>query len=166
MTTSPQTYRPAQIILHWVVFAAIWVQWLFNEPIKRTVEALQTGATPADGDMTMALVHVSFGSTILLAVLARLYLRYRYGTPEHAPGTPKMQAKIAEWMHRALYTTLICMVITGGLTWNGVADLGYVHWLLNILLFVLITTHAIAALFNQFVRKDGTMRRMLSSQPR
>lgn len=47
------------------------------------------------------------------------------------------------------------------MTWNGVADLGYVHWLLNIVLFALITTHAAAALFNQFVRKDGTLARMI-----
>ncbi len=161
MTDTPTSYRRAQIILHWVVFAAIWVQWLFNEPMKRTIEAMQTGATPADGDMTMALVHVGFGSTILLAVLARLYLRYRYGAPGHAPGTSPTQAKIATIVHWSLYGTLIAMVITGGMTWNGVADLGYVHWFLNIVLFGLITAHAAAALFNQFVRKDGTLARMI-----
>lgn len=164
MTTPPAAYRPAQIILHWVVFAAIWVQWLFNEPMKRTIEAMQTGAATADGDMTMALVHVSFGSTIFLAVLARLYLRYRYGAPGHAPGTSPAQAKIATIVHWSLYGTLIAMVITGGMTWNGVADLGYVHWLLNIVLFGLITTHAAAAIFNQFVRKDGTLRRMIPAR--
>ncbi len=161
MTNTPTSYRTAQIILHWVVFGAIWVQWLFNEPMKRTIEAMQTGTTPADGDMTMALVHVSFGSTILLAVLARLYLRYRYGAPGHAPGTSPMQAKIATVVHWSLYGTLIAMVITGGMTWNGVADLGYVHWLLNLVLFALITAHAAAAIFNQFVRKDGTLARMI-----
>lgn len=161
MTNAPTSYRPAQIILHWVVFAAIWVQWLFNEPMKRTIEAMQTGATPADGDMTMALVHVGFGSTILLAVLARLYLRNRYGAPGHTPGTSETQAKIATLVHWSLYGTLIAMVITGGMTWNGVADLGYVHWLLNIVLFGLITAHAAAAIFNQFVRKDGTLARMI-----
>ncbi len=161
MTTPPTAYRPAQIVLHWVVFAAIWVQWLFNEPMKRTLEAMQTGAAPADGDMTMAWVHVGFGSTIFLAVMARLYLRYRYGAPGHAPGTSPMQAKIATTVHGALYSALIGMVITGGMTWNGVADLGDVHWLLNLVLFGLITVHAGAALFNQFVRKDGTLARMI-----
>ena len=161
MTNAPTSYRRAQIILHWVVFAAIWVQWLFNEPMKRTIEAMQTGAIPADGDMTMALAHVGFGSTILLAVLARLFLRYRFGAPGHAPGTSPMQAKIATLVHWSLYGTLIAMVVTGGMTWNGVADLGYVHWLLNIVLFGLITAHAAAAIFNQFVRKDGTLARMI-----
>lgn len=164
MTDTPTSYRSSQIILHWVVFAAIWVQWLFNDPMKRTIEAMQTGAAPADGDMTMAWVHVGFGSTILLAVLARLYLRFRYGTPGHAPGTSPMQARIATAVHWSLYGTLIAMVITGGMTWNGVADLGYVHWILNIVLFGLITAHAAAAIFNQFVRKDGTLRRMMPAR--
>lgn len=114
MTSAPTSYRTAQIILHWVVFAAIWVQWLFNEPMKRTIEAIQTGSTPVDGDMTMALVHVGFGSTNLLAVLARLFLRYRFGAPGHAPGTSPMQAKIATGIHWSLYATLIAMVISGG----------------------------------------------------
>lgn len=161
MTDTPASYRRAQIILHWVVFAAIWVQWLFNEPMKRTIEAMQTGATPADDDMAMAWVHVGVGSTILLAVLARLYLRFRYGTPGNAPGTSAMQAKIATGVHWALYGTLIAMVITGGMTRIGFADLGYVHWLLNLLLFGLITAHAAAAIFNQYVRKDGTLARMM-----
>ena len=72
-----------------------------------------------------------------------------------------MQAKIATGVHWSLYGTLIAMVITGGMTWNGDADLGYVHWLLNIVLFGLITAHAAAAMFNQFVRKDGTLARMI-----
>ena len=94
-------------------------------------------------------------------MLARLYLRNRYGAPGHAPGTSETQAKIATLVHWSLYGTLIAMVITGGMTWNGVADLGYVHWLLNIVLFGLITAHAAAAIFNQFVRKDGTLARMI-----
>lgn len=161
MAPQLQTYRPAQIALHWFVFAAIWVQWLFNEPIKRTLGAIQTGATPEDNDVTMAWVHVGFGSAVFLAVLARLYLRYRHGAPGHAPGTSPMQGRVASIVHWSLYATLICMVITGGITWNGVANLGYVHWLLNIVLFALITVHAAAALYNQFVRKDGTLRRMV-----
>ncbi|MEN8831044.1 MAG: cytochrome b/b6 domain-containing protein [Pacificibacter sp.] len=161
MTVSPQAYHPAQKILHWVVVLGILAQWSLNEPIVRVIEAMQTGGTPVDGDMTMALVHVSIGSAIFLSVLARLVLRMRHGVPDHALGTPEMQAQIATWMHRALYATLIAMVITGGMTWNGVAPLGDLHFYFNILLFALALAHAAAALFNQFVRKDGTLRRMM-----
>ena len=53
------------------------------------------------------------------------------------------------------------MGVRGGLTWNGIAPLGDLHFAINILLFVLALAHAGAALFNQFVRKDGTLRRVL-----
>ncbi|UWQ96751.1 cytochrome b/b6 domain-containing protein [Rhodobacteraceae bacterium M385] len=161
MDLSSQTYRPSQIALHWVVVLGILVQWIANEQIVRVVEAMQTGVTPVSADVTMAWVHVSVGSLIFLAVLARLFLRYRYGVPGHAPGTPKAQALIATWMHRALYAALFGMVITGGLTWNGVAPLGGIHFGLNNVLFGLAALHGAAAVFNQFIRKDGTLRRMI-----
>ncbi|WP_211753554.1 hypothetical protein [Pacificibacter marinus] len=50
--------------------------------------------------------------------MARLYLRYHYGAPGHAPGTFPMQDKIATIVHWSLYGTMIGMVITGGMTWN------------------------------------------------
>jgi len=164
MANAPQTYRPAQIILHWVVVLGILVQWAFNEQMVRVVAAIQKGTTPAAGDVTLAWMHVGVGSAIFFAVLARLYLRYRFGVPDHVPGTPELQARIATWMHRALYATLFAMVITGGLTWNGVAPLGDLHFFFNVVLFALALAHAGAALFNQFVRKDGTMRRMMLSR--
>ena len=124
MTTPPQFYSPAQIILHWVVVLSILLQWTFNEQMVRVVEAMDTGVTPVGSDDVMVWVHVGVVSTILFAVLAQLYMRYLFGTPDHAPGTPEIQAKIAIWMHRALYVTLLGMVITVGLTWNRVASLG------------------------------------------
>lgn len=161
MTSSAKAYHPAQIILHWFVVLGILVQWIFNEQIIRTVATIQTGGTPANSDMIMAWVHVGTGSMILLAVIARLALLYRFSKPDHAAGTPKVQAAIATWTHRALYATLFAMVITGGLKWNGVAAVGDLHFYFNILLFALAAAHALAALYNQFVRKDGTMNRMM-----
>lgn len=166
MTTKPQTYRPAQIILHWVVVLGIIVQWAAHDQMVRVVDAVQSGGTPVDGDVTMAWLHVGVGSAIMLAVLVRLYLRGRYGVPDHAPGTSEGQAKLANWMHRALYATLFGMVITGSLTWSGTFPLGDLHFFINVLLFALALGHAVAALFNQFVRKDGTMRRMMLSRLR
>lgn len=166
MTPAPSNYRPAQIILHWVVVLGIVFQWIFNEQMARVVEARQTGDALVSGDLTMAWVHASVGMIILLSVLARLFLRMRYGVPAHAPGTSDAQATIATWMHRTLYATLFAMVITGSLTWNEIAPLGTLHFYFNTLLFFLALGHAGAALFNQFVRKDGTMRRMMLSRPK
>lgn len=163
MTNAPAQYRPAQIILHWVVVLGILVQWLFNGPIVSVIEARQTGAELDGSATTMAWFHVSVGSIILIAVIARLYLRKRYGVPDHAPGTSDIQAKIASGVHWSLYGLLLAMVLTGMLTWNGIAPLGSAHFVINTLIFFVALLHVAAALFNQFVRKDGTLRRMMLS---
>jgi cytochrome b561 len=161
MTEAPATYRPAQIWLHWIVVIGVILQIGFNSAIVAVVDAREAGQAAADGDMTWAMVHVSIGFVILLAVLARLYLRFRHGVPGHAPGTSPAQAKVATIMHNALYGLLIAMVITGMLTWNEIAPLGGLHFALSTALFFAAIAHGLAAIFNQFVRKDGTLARMI-----
>lgn len=163
-TVAPEAYRPAQIVLHWVVVLGFLMQLAIHEPIVRVTEALATGATPVDADTILAWVHVSVGSTILLAVLARLYLRFKYGAPGHVPGTPPMQAKLASIVHWSMYVLLLGLALTGMLTWNGIAPLGDVHFYLMVTLFFIVLSHAGAAIYNQFVRKDGTLRRMIPSR--
>ncbi|MFK7993074.1 MAG: cytochrome b [Granulosicoccus sp.] len=166
MTTRavPDRYRPAQIILHWVVVVGVITQIAIHESIVRFTDALATGTTPGSTDTVLAWMHVSVGSTILLAVLARLYLRFRYGAPGHAPGTPPMQARMADFVHRLLYVLLLGMALTGMLTWNGIAPLGDLHFYINVVLFFVVLGHAGAAIYNQLVRKDGTLRRMWPSR--
>lgn len=160
MSTTPDAYRPAQIWLHWIVVAGVILQIGFNEAIVAVIDARQAGQSPAATDMTWAWFHVGIGSVILLAVIARLVLRFRYGVPRHAPGTPAMQARIATLMHNSLYGLLLAMVVTGMLTWNEIAPLGGLHFALSTALFFAAIAHGLAAIFNQFVRKDGTLARM------
>lgn len=162
--TAPTQYRPAQIVLHWVVVLGILLQFGLNEQVVRVNEAQRAGLAPQAGDVTLAWMHVSVGSLILLAVLARLFMRYKFGAPGHAPGTPPMQARIATTVHWSLYGLLLVLVLTGMLTWNGIAPLGGLHFYLGTALFFLIIAHAGAALYNQFVRRDGTLRRMMPSR--
>ncbi|MBL9050939.1 MAG: cytochrome b [Tabrizicola sp.] len=161
MTTSPTAYRPAQIWLHWIVVIGVILQIGFNEAIVAVVEAREAGQPATDADMTWAMFHVSIGFVILLAVIARLYLRFRHGVPGHAPGTSPAQARIASVMHNALYGLLLAMVVTGMLTWNEIAPLGGLHFALSTALFFAALAHGLAAIFNQFVRKDGTLARMI-----
>lgn len=158
--TAPQTYRPAQIWLHWVVVLGVILQIALHEPIVRVVAARGEGRAADASDVTLAWVHVSVGSVILLAVIARLILRWRHGAPDHAPGMSEMQARLAGGMHSALYALLFAMVITGMLTWNEIAPLGRIHFAINIALFFAALVHAAAAICNQIVRKDGTLARM------
>lgn len=161
MSDTPTAYRPAQIWLHWIVVIGVILQIGFNSAIVAVVDAREAGQAPADADMTWAWFHVSIGFVILLAVIARLVLRFRHGVPGHAPGTSAAQAKVATVMHNALYGLLAAMVVTGMLTWNEIAPLGGVHFALSTALFFAALAHGLAALFNQFVRKDGTLARMI-----
>lgn len=160
MTTPPAAYRPAQIWLHWIVVIGVILQIGFNSAIVAVVDAREAGQAPAAADMSWAWVHVGIGSVILLAVIARLVLRFRHGVPGHAPGTSVMQAHIASLMHNALYALLLAMVVTGMLTWNEIAPLGGLHFALGTALFFAALAHGAAAIFNQIVRKDGTLARM------
>ena len=155
------TYRPAQIWLHWIVVIGVILQIGFNEAIVAVVEAREAGQVPAADDMTWAWFHVGIGSVILLSAIARLVLRFRHGVPGYAPGTSTMQAHIASIMHNALYGLLLAMVVTGMLTWNEIAPLGGLHFALSTALFFAALAHGLAAIFNQFVRRDGTLARMV-----
>ena len=161
MTTTPATYRRSQIWLHWIVVIGVILQIGFNSAIVAVVDARESGQAATDADMTWAMVHVSIGFVILLAVIARHYLRFSHGVPAHAPGTSTAQAMVATVMHNALYGLLIAMVITGMLTWNEIAPLGGLHFALSTALFFAAIAHGLAAIFNQFVRKDGTLARMI-----
>lgn len=162
MTSStPQAYRPAQIALHWFVMVGIVVQIAIHEPMVRETTAQFAGLAPDPADTTLAMMHGLLGTLIFVAVLVRLWLRYRYGVPGHAEGTTSAQALIAGLVHHALYLCLLGMGITGMVTRSGVANLGDLHFVINIAMVTLILLHAGAALFNQFVRKDGTLARMI-----
>lgn len=158
--TRPAAYRPSQILLHWFVLIGIVVQIAIHEPMVRQTEAVAAGLQPDPADSLLATAHATLGTAILVAVLARLWLRFRYGAPGHAPGTSPAQASAAGFVHAALYALLLGMAATGMITNAGVADLGDVHFAINVTMILLVVLHAGAALYNQFVRKDGTLARM------
>jgi superoxide oxidase len=159
-TNTTARYHPAQIILHWIVVIAIVLQIVFHESIVSVSAAVRDGKNPSPQDINFAWLHLIVGSIIFFAVIARLYLRFKNGVPAPSPKTSTTQAKIAHTVHWLLYALLLAMVITGGLTWNGVAALGGLHGAINIILFFLAVGHALAAVINHFVRKDGTLHRM------
>lgn len=159
-------YRPAQIVLHWFVVVGVVVQIAIHEPMVRETTAQYAGVAPDPSDTTLAMMHGLIGTLIFLAVLVRLWLRFRYGVPGHARGTSSIQALIAGVVHNALYACLLGMGITGMITRSVLANLGDLHFIINVALFVLILLHAGAALFNQLVRKDGTLARMIPALKR
>ncbi|MCZ4347033.1 cytochrome b/b6 domain-containing protein [Devosia neptuniae] len=161
MVKHVSNYSKAQIALHWVVVLGVIFQIAFHEFIVEAMQAFERGESVGTLGTVMAYAHVASGSLIFLAVVTRIVLRIRRGVPDHAPSTPALAARLSSLMHNGLYAVLLAMVVTGGMTFNAVADLGRVHWALNIALVVMIAGHVAAALWNQYVRKDGTLARMI-----
>lgn len=92
----------------------------------------------------------------------RLWLRRQRGVPQAPLGQSPLQRRIAQITHGLLYAPLIVAPVSGLLAWfgaNGAAAL--VHKLFKPALILLIALHAGAALYHQFVVKDGLIRRMM-----
>jgi superoxide oxidase len=161
MTKQAVSYRPAQIALHWLVMFGVIVQVAIHEPIVRETMAYYTGTAPNPSDATLAMTHGLLGTLVFLAVMARLWLRFRSGVPGHAPGISYTQAFIATFVHNVLYALLVLVSITGMITRSGAANLGNLHFYFNAAMVLLVVLHAGAAIYNQYVRNDGTLARML-----
>jgi cytochrome b561 len=128
--------------------------------------------------------HKWVGVTIFLVVLLRLGWRLVNPVPQQPSGMPRWQQRLAGSSHAALYAILIVMPITGWIMSSAlnlpVVYLGLVHipspfgvdralgetmktvhLSLAVALLVLVTIHALAALYHHIVLRDDVMRRML-----
>ena len=152
MTTLTTAYRPAQIWLHWITVFGVIFQIAFHDAIVAVIDARQAGQTPTDSDMTSAMVHVSVGSIILLAVIARLYLRWRYGAPGHAAAAIAPHAMVANIMHKALYGLPFAMLVPGILPWNHIPPFGDGSSGLTLLPFFTSSSRGVSAPLHLFFR--------------
>ena len=128
--------------------------------------------------------HKWVGVTIFLLVLLRLAWRLVNPVPEPPQSTPPWQRRASTLSHAALYAILIVMPVTGWIMSSAlnlpVVYLGLVHipspfgvdralgeamkivhLSLAIALLLLVTVHALAALYHHFILRDDVLRRML-----
>ena len=128
--------------------------------------------------------HKWVGVTIFFLVLLRLGWRLANPVPQQPSGTPRWQHRLAGLSHAALYAILIVMPVTGWIMSSAlnlpVVYLGLVHipspfgvdralgetmkavhLSLAVALLVLVTIHALAALYHHLVLRDDVLRRML-----
>lgn len=156
---SPRGYSTTQIALHWAVVVLFAAQFLFSDGMEKSWRAYEHGeAVPAGSG---PLVHVIPGILILIFALWRLALRLTRGVPE-APAGPAVQRLAGEVVHWALYAVMIALPLSGMAAWfGGVLAAGEVHQTLKMLAIVLVVLHVAAALYHQYVVKDGLIRRMM-----
>jgi len=168
-----------QIGLHWTIAALVL---LVQVPAGITMVSVEPGTVQNIGYN----IHKTNGIVIFLLAVVRLGWRWSHPVPVLPADLPDWQAKAARTTHALLYLVLFLMPITGFLyTAMGgfpvpffmlydlarfvpenkpVADLfKYAHLTLQWVLYLTVALHVGGALQHHLVRKDGVLRRMLSS---
>jgi cytochrome b561 len=127
-------------------------------------------------------VHALCGLALLILTLGRFAWRVRHTPPALPEGTGELSRRLSAPVHLALYLLLVVTPILGVVTfiWHGRAfDLGLfridfhvksnkaifhptedIHGYLAYAVFALVGVHVLAALWHQFVLRDGLLRRM------
>ena len=154
-------YSTLQIALHWVIAALVAFQLLFGEGMTNVRDAAEEGATPSSVDFAVSIGHYWFGIAILALVLVRLGVRLTQGVPPRPVATPTWMDWAARLVHWAFYLMLFAMPVLGLLTVYVSDTFGDIHKLGKPVFLALIAVHVLAALYHQFIRKDGTLRRIL-----
>ena len=169
-------YHPASIFFHWLVallvvaaFAVIELKGQFPK-----------GSEPRE---LCKSIHGVIGQLIFIAMALRLMVRFTYGVPE--PTNPKTAfVSLAKGMHWLLYALLLISPIFGllyfqyggkeihffGLVWPQFVTpnpemkkaVEGIHEFMGNTLYFLIGIHALAGLWQHYVIKDDTLRRMLN----
>jgi superoxide oxidase len=169
-------YHPASIFLHWFVFLLIIAAFIAIE-LKGQ---FPKGSEPRELCKT---IHGVIGQLIFIAMAIRLIIRFTCGVPK--PMNPKpIITTLATTMHWLLYALLLISPIFGmlyfqyagkeihffGLVWPQLLTpnpeskklVEGIHELLGNSLYFLIGIHALAGLWQHYILKDDTLRRMLN----
>ncbi len=159
--TVPTGYSRVQIGLHWAIAGLIVANYILSDEIPglfdRMIEAGAQGGTLVGGGL-----HVWIGVAVLVLALGRLGVRLINGAPEAPAGTPDMLDRAGRYGHLALYALMIAVPVFGAMAWFlGIENMGDIHVLAMNAMMILALVHAAAALYHQYVRRDGLLLRMV-----
>jgi len=173
-----QAWGPVARVLHWLIALMIVGQfstgWLAeNEPNR-------------EAGYVLIRNHFQFGVVLTGLILMRVLWRLSHRPPEPPPGEPRWRELTARAVHGMIYLALITLPVAGYIVWVHMkADMDvfglftvptlftppvederlragawYVHYFAGWTLIGLVALHVAAALFHQFVLRDGLIRRM------
>lgn len=172
MKSSQAKYGWIAITLHWIVAILIIAQLISG--------FRATGLTDNDAKIGILAIHVMVGMIILLLMILRLgWWTFVDTKPASPPDDPAWQTASAKAVHYLFYIVIFGMVACGiglvvlsgarpiisGETTGTLPNFqDYLprapHGLGARLLLLLILAHAGAALYHQFIKKDGLLWRM------
>ena len=173
---SSSRYHPISIFLHWLVFILIIAAFI-------TIELKGQYPKGSDARELCKSIHGVFGQLIFIAMAIRLLMRFKHGVPKPTNPMP-LVASLAKTMHWLLYALLLIAPVFGilyfqyagkpihffGLVWPQFVTPNVemkklvegIHEFMGNSLYILIGIHALAGLWQHYIIKDDTLRRMLN----
>ena len=166
-------YHKALVVLHWMLAVLLLLALGMGSFVLST--------TPNSAPEKIAALqgHMIVGGLILLLTLTRLGVRLKTAHPPPATTGHPLLDKLAPLTHWVLYVLVLLMAGSGvamsvlaglpAIVFGGVGSLPVdfnslppraVHGLVAKLLMLAIAMHVAAALYHQFVRRDGLLARM------
>jgi cytochrome b561 len=166
-------YNTTMVVLHWLLAIFILGAIFFGAFVLDEMESTHPQK------ILLLKTHIIIGVGILLLTLLRLFVRYTTAQPAPLVSDKPLADKLAKGLHHLLYLLTLLTVLSGltlalaanlpAVLLNHVGELpgDYEDFLAheahdifaNLLLFTILL-HAAAALFHQFILKDGLLSRM------
>lgn len=170
---NPVRYGSAAMAFHWTMAALVVVVGVLG---------LLHDSWPRGTQSFWINIHAVLGLLVWALLMARFWWRIRHPPPSLPAHTGALAQRLSRPAHLLLYMLLFVIPIFGIVTfiWHGrVFDFGLfkvdfgiaknraifnptedIHGYLAYTLFTLIGIHVLAALWHQFVRRDGVLLRM------
>lgn len=175
----PHVWNRVAQSLHWIVAVMLLVQFILGW--------LTENAPDRQAEFIFGRSHFQLGMLLAGLILMRLLWRLSNTAPPPLPDEPAWRRRLATTVHSLIYLTLIVLLISGYIVWVHMREpmdlLGlvtvptvfspvpdneslwagawYVHFFAGWTLVGLTILHVVAALYHQFVLRDGLVRRML-----
>lgn len=169
----PTRYHPVLVALHWLLAILLIGALGFGALILKQVP------NSAPEKLNLLRGHMLMGGLISVLMVLRLVTRFATEHPATASTGNALMDRLAPWVHWGLYA-LVFAILGSGVGISAVANLPDVvfggvgslpanfnaipqrvaHGVLAKLLLLAIGLHAGAALYHQFVRRDGLFSRM------
>lgn len=157
-TRTSQRYSKLQIGLHWLIALLIGMNYLLSDSISEAFRAMMQGQPIPDGAPGL---HAPIGMAVVVLTLLRLVMRRVQGVPAPLVSDKPAMDRVGQLAHSALYLLAILAPALGALAWfGGVGFAGGLHGLAVNLLMLVAFVHAAAAIFHQYILRDGMLNRM------
>lgn len=169
----PSRYHPLLVALHWLLAFLILGSLGFG------ALALKAVPNTAPEKLNLLRGHMLMGGLIGVLMVLRLVTRLVTDHPPAASTGNALLDRLAPWVHRGLYALVFGILLSGvgisafahlpAVVFGGVGNLPanfdalaprQAHGALAEILLLAIALHIAAALYHQFVRRDGLFARM------